>query len=77
MKTLLAVAVLALTACGPRPEQVFVCEDDGALVENHVGVHEARREYHVWTITYTDGRTADYTQPDGETCWLEYSADER
>jgi hypothetical protein len=50
----------------------FVCEDDGKLVERHVGVRTAHRyDDNVWGITYVDGPTKFYHQPTGETCGTE------
>lgn len=68
---------LGLTACDPEKtnntEKEFVCYDDGALVERHVGIVEA---YHrvgstEWFLEYKDGQTAVYEQPPGETCQVE------
>ena len=68
---------LGLTACAPdRPEGTeleFVCYDDGALVERHVGVVDAYyRLYSAsWSLEYEDGQVAYYAQPPGETCQVE------
>lgn len=84
------IAALALVLCGvaagmagcsqsaPPEELVFVCEDDGALVERHVGVQSAEllRGYgsDVWEITYIDSRQVYYRHPEGETCYTEPAA---
>lgn len=59
--------------------KVFVCEDDGVIVERHVDVATAYTEHRttLWYIAYTDGRVAWYNQPHGETCYEERAADER
>ena len=68
---------LGLTACEPEQskntEKEFVCYDDGALVERHVGMVEARRgvDSTAWALEYKDGQRAYYAQPLGETCQLE------
>ncbi len=68
---------LGLTACEPlKPggtELEFVCYDDGALVERHVGIVEAYRwvDSTAWALEYKDGQRAYYAQPLGETCQVE------
>ena len=54
-------------------ELEFVCYDDGALVERHVGVAYANRRWDsvAWEIEYEDGQEAWYQQPPGETCQVE------
>lgn len=71
---------LGVTACNPvggretkGAELEFVCYDDGALVERHVGVVYAHRRWYsvAWEIEYKDGQEAWYQQPPGETCQVE------
>lgn len=68
---------LGLAACEPEEskntELEFVCYDDGALVERHVGVAYANRRWDsvAWEIEYEDGQGAWYQQPPGETCQVE------
>lgn len=70
---------LGLTACDPDvgkfsselTEKEFVCYDDGALVERHVGVNYALQGSGGWEIVYNDRQVAYYTQPLGETCQVE------
>ena len=67
---------LGLTACDPEKtnntEKEFVCYDDGALVERHVGVeHAVWQAAGPWLIRYKDGQEAAYEQPPGETCQVE------
>lgn len=52
-------------------EREFICEDDGKLVERHVGVLRVTRYNQMYTITYDDNTTAYYHQPSGETCKIE------
>lgn len=75
---LLTVAGLGMAACHrstPEQELTFVCEDDGGLVERHVGVVRVNdpmyNESPVWALKYMDGRWAYYHQPPGETCYTE------
>ena len=66
---------LGLTACEPEQskntEKEFVCYDDGALVERHVGVNYASPGSAGWQIIYNDKQVAYYAQPLGETCQVE------
>lgn len=63
---------------GEVAELVFVCESDGELVENHVGVRRARPpgtfSQYAWRLIYTDGHRATYAQQPGETCYTERAA---
>lgn len=53
-------------------EKVFVCYDDGELVEIHAGVEKAWGGGYRWEIHYIDSDIiAYYTQPEGETCMVE------
>ena len=53
-------------------EKEFVCYDDGALVERHVGVeHAYMQRSAVWVLHYKDRQEAFYAQPLGETCQVE------
>lgn len=65
-------------SASPQQELVFICEDEGALVERHVGVKSVSlpRGYgsDVWEITYTDNRQVYYRHPEGETCFTEPAA---
>lgn len=75
LPALMLALMLAGCAPGGGPELVFVCEDDGALTEQHVGVAHARyRSDQAWLITYTDGHHATYSQRQGETCYTERAA---
>jgi hypothetical protein len=70
---------LGLTACEPEraegTELEFVCYDDGALVERHVGVIKAMRSHNstAWQLRYKDGQKAYYVQPLGETCKVTFA----
>ena len=76
------LAVASLAACKPLPSnepqdvtdtfgKTFFCEDDGELVEQHIGVKNAYAGPYGterWRIVYVDGTEAFYRQPEGETC---------
>jgi hypothetical protein len=55
-------------------EREFICEDDGKLVERHVGVSHAsllNDSTGSWRIVYDEGEEAFYQQSSGETCKME------
>ena len=78
---LLALAGAGMVSCSDNStssqEYIFICEDDGGPVEQHVGVTKARPSDYgggLWYIRYTDGHQAYYRQPESETCFTEVAA---
>lgn len=78
---LLTLVGAGMAACSDNStssqEYVFICEDDGGPVEQHVGVAESYPSSvggGLWYIRYMDGHQAYYRQPEGETCFTEVVA---
>lgn len=68
----LVLLILPAKNDGYNVTQEFVCEDDGRLVERHVGVTRVEHNHPaIWRITYDDESQAIYYQSPGETCKTE------